>query len=432
MFVSDIVRRSGRSLKNAKARTILTAMAIAVGTFALTLTLAASNGAQGFVNQIISDNFDPAELIVAKDEIVFGRGDTSKPKEYNENFGGSLSQAGAPIQIEYISEADVEKIRAVDGVAAIREGVDINLEFITRAGQKKYVGTTSVFNPFQKPELLAGEIPSPLGEAEILLPEAFIEPLGFVNAPDAIGKEIVLAVQEGFGKSVKEETFTVVAVLKKPTTAQPGTELYTFIGLDDAKRINDAATRGTENYRKYQYVFVNVADGEDQEKLKAVQDKLKQVGFASQSAADTQKFLTQIIDVLRAIVAGFGLIAVIASVFGVVNTMYISVLQRTREIGLMKALGMRRLHVAGLFIVEAAWIGLIGGLLGAVPAILIGTGANPAISKALELGDTKLLIFSPAQIGGLIFALVVIAIIAGLLPAYKASKLDPIEALRTE
>ena len=63
MFITDILRRSGRSLRQAKARTFLTAAAIAVGTFAITLTLAASNGAQHFVNRIISDNFDPAELL---------------------------------------------------------------------------------------------------------------------------------------------------------------------------------------------------------------------------------------------------------------------------------------------------------------------------------------------------------------------------------
>ncbi|MDQ5944047.1 MAG: hypothetical protein QG658_113, partial [Patescibacteria group bacterium] len=67
MILRDLIRRSGRSLKSAKGRTVLTALAIAVGTFALTLTLAASNGATAFVNKVISENFDPAELIVAAD-----------------------------------------------------------------------------------------------------------------------------------------------------------------------------------------------------------------------------------------------------------------------------------------------------------------------------------------------------------------------------
>jgi putative ABC transport system permease protein len=148
---------------------------------------------------------------------------------------------------------------------------------------------------------------------------------------------------------------------------------------------------------------------------------------------ETQEFLTQIIDVLQGIVVAFGLIAIVASIFGIVNTMYISVIQRTREIGLMKALGMRKRDIGRLFRFEAAWIGLLGGVIGAGIAIGLGTALNPWITKQLNLGDgNKLLIFDPIQIGALVLILVVVAIFAGWLPSRKAAKLDPIEALRTE
>jgi putative ABC transport system permease protein len=65
----------------------------------------------------------------------------------------------------------------------------------------------------------------------------------------------------------------------------------------------------------------------------------------------------------------FGILALIASVFGIINTQYISVLERTREIGLMKALGMRGRHVSRLFQYEAAWIGFLGGTLGAAGCV---------------------------------------------------------------
>jgi ABC-type lipoprotein release transport system permease subunit len=70
MKIFDVSQRSARNLKQAKARTLLTAMAIGVGAFALTMTLAASNGAQSYVNRLISNNFDPTELLVAKDEEI--------------------------------------------------------------------------------------------------------------------------------------------------------------------------------------------------------------------------------------------------------------------------------------------------------------------------------------------------------------------------
>ena len=148
----DLIARSGRSLRSAKGRTILTSLAIAVGAFALTLTLAASNGASSYVNKIISENFDPAELIVGKDEALFGRGDNSKPKEYDPSYATSLSRAGASVQIKQLTDEDISQIKTINGVTRVRENITANLLYITRDGQKKYIGNVSAINPYEKPE----------------------------------------------------------------------------------------------------------------------------------------------------------------------------------------------------------------------------------------------------------------------------------------
>jgi len=222
-------------------------------------------------------------------------------------------------------------------------------------------------------------------------------------------------------------------VLKKPTTAQPGTELYLYTGNSQALALSEKATAGTDDYQKYPSVYVRVKGGEDEQKLQAVQQRLKDMGYITLSVKETQAFLLQFINILQGIVAGFAFLAVIASVFGVINTQYISVLERTQQIGLMKALGMRRRDIARLFRFEAAWIGLLGGTLGAGAAFLVGTAANPWITKTIELGEgNRLLIFQPTPIILLVFGLMLVAILAGILPARKAGKLDPVEALRTE
>ena len=453
MSIFDLIRRSARSLKSAKARTLLTAFAISVGTYALTLTLAASNGAQNFVNGVIEDNFDPAEIIVANDEAVISGPRNSKPQEYDDNFTASASGAGATIQIKQLDSDDIEKLKDIKGVDFVRENIELNLRYITRKGEKKYIATAQALSPAQKVELLAGTRSKPVIKKDtILLPEAYIKPLGFKNAKDAVSKELTLviskpldkdaivkmfamgATQEEIGEKTQNSNeihkFKIAGVIKEPTAAQPGTELYLLMNPNDIKKLNNISKKGSDDYKKYNYAF---ARAENEESLKAVKKRIQKAGYQAQTVKEAQEFLTQIIDILEGIVAAFGFIAVIASVFGIINTMYISVIQRTREIGLMKALGMRKRDIGRLFRFEAALIGMLGGLIGAVGAILTGTLLNPYINEALSLdkGD-ELLRFDYNQIAILIVILIIISIIAGWLPSRKATKLDPIVALRTE
>jgi putative ABC transport system permease protein len=290
------------------------------------------------------------------------------------------------------------------------------------------------------------------------LPEGYLSDLGFDSAADAIGKTVTVSIPrnitpeqirsqlqsgtlaqtpEEFAAQAQanaiEKQLTIIAVSKKPVTSQPGTELYIYTPLEEARRLNDISLEGSSDFRKYNFVLVKVDGGNDPAKLNAVSQKVKDLGFQVRTVKETQEFLTNIIGVLQGIVAGFGFIAIIASVFGIINTMYISVLQRTREIGLMKALGMRKRDIGRLFRFEAGWIGLLGGIIGSSLAVTLGLSLNPWITQRLNLGEgNSILIFDPAQIIALIVALIIISILAGWLPSRKAAKLDPIEALRTE
>lgn len=180
-------------------------------------------------------------------------------------------------------------------------------------------------------------------------------------------------------------------------------------------------------------VSVRVKNGSDKDARDAVKADLIEQGFYVLSSEDIQKTITQFVDILQGIVAALGFVTLIASIFGIVNTQYISVLERTREIGLIKALGMSRGRVLSLFIFEAMWIGFIGGLIGILAAFLLGNLANPIINDQLNLGEgSNLIIFDGYQMLGLLFALMLVAATAGLLPARKAARLDPVEALRSE
>ena len=455
MKVADIIRRAGRGLRHAKGRTILTALAIGVGAFTLTLTLAVSTGAKTYIDKIVNDNFDPAGLIVTKEESIIGGRDVGKPREYDPNFISSESAAGARTQVKSMTRDDLNKIKSIKGVESLSENVSVNAAFITKAGQKKYIATMTSLGSSQKPELLSGSLLSKNANGKLLLPEGFLGALGFKDAKNAVGQTLSVAIRQPFDQAealkklslgiapeqisqqdqnnMVTEEFTIAGVIKKPVAVQPGTELNLYINNSDALRLNDIATKGTNQYQKFTTVQVKVKNGEDQKVLKEVQERLKKDGFYSLSAEDTQKFLLQIIGILQGIVIGFGFITIIASVFGIINTQYISVLERTQQIGLMKALGMSRRDIAWLFRFEAAWIGLLGGLLGSLSAVIAGTIFNPTISELIKLGEgERILIFQFMPIFMLVIGLMLVAVVSGILPARKAGKLDPVEALRTE
>lgn len=453
MRYQDLLRRSVRNLLSAKARTLLTAGAIAVGTFALTLTLGASNGARSYVNKIINSNFDPTELVVTKDTRAFGNGDNSTPPEYDGSFGSTLVPGGLETQIKRLSDDDLTKLKAIPGVQEVRIANSVSVQYITAPGQRKYVATVVPFSPAQKPDLLAGSV-TQLNENAVLLPEGFLKVLGFDTAAAAVGKKVTIAVQKqvdqtgivsaltqgGAPNAIADaqmrpsmhKDYTIAAVAKKPTAIISASEFIVYAQPKTAQALRDYKTTGSSDYHRYLAVNAKIRNGGDKATLTLVQKRIKALGYCAQSVEDTQKFLTQIVSVLQGIVTAFGFIAIVASLFGIINTMYISVLQRTREIGLMKALGMHKKDITKLFRIEAALIGLLGGLIGAVSAVLFGTALNPTIAQKLNLGDQRLLEFQLGQIVILIGVLVLVATLAGLFPARKASQLDPIQALRTE
>jgi len=129
------------------------------------------------------------------------------------------------------------------------------------------------------------------------------------------------------------------------------------------------------------------------------------------------------------LLAGIAGIALVVAGIGIANTMFMSVVERTRVIGIMKAIGATKRNIYEIFLMEAGLIGFFGGLLGAV----IGIGLSQVVGiAARSFGLDVVTVVTPELFFGGIGFSVAIAVFFGFLPARRASKLSPIEALRYE
>ncbi|MEI6053790.1 MAG: ABC transporter permease [Candidatus Saccharibacteria bacterium] len=425
MKIADIVIRAGRSLKQAKARTLLTSLAIGVGAFTIVLSLAVGAGGRDYAANIISSNTNPRELFVQpkQDE----NNDPSKPQKYSDspvmNYGGYSAKL--------LSQDDVDKISKIDGAASVTPIYSVKIKYIVADGQDKYLANIRAYNDGVKLEYVSGNNDG-IDRDGIIITDNYIEAFGFNSATEAIGKKVQVAVEKGNSSPISPEIkiydLTVVGVIKSSVlAASPISGMQ--ISKTNVKFIYDYSQEGTPLFGKYAGAIVLANDNID---MKDIKNKIIDAGYQADTPEDLLSFIFQFINVLQTILIGFGVLAVLTSVFGIINTQYISVLERTQQIGLMKALGMRRRDVGRLFKLEAAWIGLLGGSIGSLLAIIAGNAANPFISSYLNIGNIKLIVFEPISIITVIVGLVLISVVSGILPARKAAKLNPIEALRTE
>ena len=170
------------------------------------------------------------------------------------------------------------------------------------------------------------------------------------------------------------------------------------------------------------------------EEVKKIQEELDKEGYSSMTIEDQIGMVRNVINAITGVLTMFGAIALLAASFGIINTLYMSVQERTREIGLMKAMGLSSGKVFTIFSFEAALIGFLGSILGILGAAGVGSIVNRVAQDSFlkSLTGFTLIQFSLSSTLTIILLIMGIAFLAGTLPARRAAKLDPIEALRYE
>ena len=218
----------------------------------------------------------------------------------------------------------------------------------------------------------------------------------------------------------------VVGIMGEIGNPQDDSQIY--VPLDTMKEIIGDTDELT--YIVIKASDVSKVDSIAQDVEDYLDDKYGKENFKAYTSEQVAESVGQIFSIISIVLGGIASIALVVAGIGIANTMYMSVMEKTREVGVMKAIGATNKHIMEIFLVESAIIGMLGGLIG----IIIGFGVSAVVTYYAKMSGISMLeatVTPELAIGGLLFA-VILSMIFGLLPARKASRMNPVDALRYE
>lgn len=423
----DIVQSAGSNMARSKVRTLLTITAIFIGAFTITMTVGISSGVSDYIDKQLSGvGASDVLLIRQKVEVTTDSG----PQRYDPESRVSSGQFAFLNAV--LTDQDIDAIAQQKGIIEVRPMLLVSPEYIEGINEEKYrIDVQPVVGAVDF-ELIAGVLPNNESDrSELVLPEAFVSVLGFEDAAEAVNTTLTIAIKTPT-EEVRTLPVTIVGIQQLSLLSQGGASVNDIL----LNTLYDIQTEGVpaEVANKYMGAIARFDATLSEEEVNAIKARLDETGYVGQTVEDRIGIIKQVIDAITYVLLFFGAIALLAASFGIINTLFMSVQERTKEIGLMKAMGMSRSKVFLLFSIEAVLIGFWGSLAGVVAASLAGRGINAVASDSFlkDLPGFDLTVFPLGSLLLIMAVIMGIAFLAGTLPARRAAAQDPIEALRYE
>jgi len=457
----DLLELAVRNLRQSKLRNGLTTVGISVGVASLVAMLSLGVGLQQMATRRLAGSglFDTVFVTSRQDFRGFDREDDAK--------------APHPDQAPVLDEPARVKITHLTNVTEVEPEIRVMGEVVS-GGETHFGFVTGLPMSARENEAfdnLKGKFFSGNDADEAILLTDFAKELNPKNPLELIGQDITLRYGErqslpqessdrpqiagggnnansgggngdDFGFSVvrKLQTLRVVGLID----AEPYGGMRTvsrgriFLPVGTTERLNMAqftdmrsSLRGASG-KSYMTLTVRV---KDPGKVAAVQDAISQMGFRTFSVLDATKSLRRFFTVLDLFLGIFGSLALAVATLAIINTLVMAVLERRREIGVMKAIGASDQDVKKLFFTEAGAMGFFGGVLGILLGFAIGKAINFGTGIYLhrhQLPAEAVWSMPSWLVGAAIAFSIVVSLLAGLYPASRAARLDPVQTLKYE
>ncbi len=434
MKLLDIIRTASSNTLRSKLRTSLTVIAIFIGSFTLSLTNGLGSGISTYIDAQINNLGAKDVLVIQAGDSSVGGADTSdsdKPKEYDASKKIATTSFG--IATTVLTDSDIAKIKKVAGIKSVEPNLALAPDYIASGlNDKKYQISANPYITGTKVELASGEqLNNDSAEIDMLLPVEYVEVLGYANNQDVINKKVEIGVTDGTGQQ-RKLTATIKGVQQKGVTNAGG--MNTNTALTNA--IYKAQTNGlpASTINSYTALVAKFDANYSKEQIDSLKKDLKDNGYAATTFEEQIGSFKQVIEGIVLVLNAFAVIALLAASFGIINTLLMSVQERTKEIGLMKAMGMSSSKIFMLFSAEAVMLGFWGSFIGVVVAQIVGRIINSIVSNGIlkDLAGLTLLSFPLLSTITIVLIVMIIAFLAGTLPAFRAARQNPIDSLRYE
>ncbi len=425
MRLKDIINTALTNLTRRKLRTGLTILSVVIGATLIGLLVSIGAGLQGFIVGQFGQMMPQDQITISSTRTTFLDRQNNGPTEITK----TESAVATPF-----TAADIARIKALPGVERVDYSVNVNARYVKPQDSDKIytidVSAVPAYEAGIRP-LFAGAHLADTTTGECLVAYNYLKAFGWAPDASAIGKTITITVGKfnAYNRETKDFTFTIAGILDPKSS---NTEV--LIPLTDGIAMAQYYQSSTVLYTDAQPGFTLKVKTIDSAHVDIVAQAIKDLGFGAITPKEILARINNIFGVIQTALSAFGIIALVVASIGIINTLLMAVHERTKEIGIMKAVGATKNTIRWLFTLEGGALGFAGGVIGCAIAFLLGQALNFIGARTFLSGfpGFKLSTFQVWLVPAVIALTTGVSLLAGLYPANQAARLDPVESLRYE